>query len=128
MLRERLQLVHAPLCVGVELRVLDRLRDLRRDREQQVDLGLGVVARRARADVERALELLARDDRHGEDRRVLVLRQVGELLEPRVEIRTVGDRDRRAVCRRDARDPLARPHPRPPGHLLDAAFHASPEG
>ena len=44
-LRERLELVHPPLRVGVELRVLDRLRDLRRDRDEQVDLGLGVLAR-----------------------------------------------------------------------------------
>ena len=126
--RERLQLVHAPLRVGVELRVLDRLRDLRRDREQQVGLRLGVVARRARADVERAGELVARDDRHGEDRRVLVLGQVRELLEARVEVRTVGDRDRRTLRRGRARDPLARPQPRPPRHLLDAACRASREG
>ena len=60
-LRERLQLVDPPLRLRVELRVLDRLRDLRGDREQQVDLRL----RRTRAarcvrTFERALELLAR--------------------------------------------------------------------
>ena len=76
--RQRLELLDAPLRLRVELRVLDRLRDLRRDREQQVDLGLGELARLARADVERALELLAGEDRHGEDRLVLVLGQVGE--------------------------------------------------
>ena len=36
--RERLELAHAALRVRVELRVLDRLRDLRRDRHQQLDL------------------------------------------------------------------------------------------
>ena len=124
-LRERLELVDAPLRVGVELRVLDRLRDLRRDRDEQVDLGLVVLARQPRADVERALELLAREDRHREDRLVLVLRQVGEELEARVEVGARGDRDRRALGGGDARDPLAGPHPRPPRHLLDAACRAS---
>ena len=76
--RERLQLVHAALRLRVELRVLDRLRDLRRDRQQQVDLRLGEVARRARADVQRAVELVPRQDRHGEDRLVLVLGEVRE--------------------------------------------------
>ena len=85
--RQRLELVHAPLRVGVEPRVLDRLRDLRGDRDQQVDLGLAVLARRARAHVERALELLPREDRNGEDRLVLVLGQVREELEARVEVR-----------------------------------------
>jgi hypothetical protein len=37
--------VDAPLGLGVELRVLDRLRDLRRDREQQLDLVLRELAR-----------------------------------------------------------------------------------
>ena len=58
----------------VELRVLDRLRDLRRDRDEELDLGVGERARLARADVERALERVAREDRDGEDRLVLVLR------------------------------------------------------
>ena len=56
-LRQRLELVHAPLRVGVQARVLDRLGDLGRDRDEQVDLGLAVLARLARADVERAFEL-----------------------------------------------------------------------
>ena len=38
-LRERLQLVDAALRLGVQLRVLDRLRDLGGDRHEQVDLG-----------------------------------------------------------------------------------------
>ena len=118
--RERLELVDAPLRVGVELRVLDRLRDLRRDRDEQVDLRLGVLPRRARADVERALELLARQDRHRQDRLVLVLGQVREELEARVEVGARGDRDRRPLGRGGAGDPLAGPHPRPPRHLLDA--------
>ena len=119
--RERLELVHAALRLLVELRVLDRLRDLRGDHEQQVDLVLGEVARLARADVERALEpLAAGEDRHGEDRLVLVLGQVREVLEARVEVRLRRDHHRRPRLGRRAGDPLARPHPRPLRHLLDA--------
>ena len=117
-LRERLELVHPPLRVGVELRVLDRLRDLGGDRDEQVDLGLGVVAGGARAHVQRALHLLPRQDGHGEDRLVLVLGQVRELLEARVEMRGRGDRDRRTLRCRGPRDPLAEVQPRPPRHLV----------
>ena len=117
---ERLELAHAPLRLLVQLRVLDRLRDLRGDREQQLDLGPGELARLARADVQRALELVAREDRHGEDRLVLVLRQVGERLEARVEVGLRRDHHRRPIGRRRAGDPLARPHARAPRHLLDA--------
>ena len=118
--RERLELGDTPLRALVELRVLDRLRHLRRDRDEQVDLGVRERARLARPDVERALELVgARHDRHGEDRLVLVLGQVRELLEARIEVRLLGDHHRRALGSRDARDPLARPHARRAGQLLD---------
>ena len=94
--RERLQLVHAPLRLGVELRVLDRLRHLRGDREQELDLVVGELARLAGAQVERAFEPLpAREDRDGEDRLVLVLGQVRKILEPRVEMRLARDGNRR---------------------------------
>ena len=118
--RERLELVHAPLRLRVELRVLDRLRHLRGDREQQLDLVLGERARLAGADVERAFErAVARQDRHRQDRLVLVLGQVGEVLEARVEMRLRLEHHRRARRRRRAGDPLARPHARPPRHLVD---------
>ena len=118
--RERLELVHPPLRLGVELRVLDRLRDLRRDREQQLDLVVRELARLAGADVQRALEpLAAREDRHGEDRLVLVLGQVGEVLEARVEVRLPRDRHRCARLGRPAGDALAGAHARSLRHLLD---------
>ena len=102
--RQRLELVDAALGLLVELRVLDRLRDLRRDREQQVDLVVAEVARLPRADVERALEpLAAGEDRDGEDRLVLVLGQVREVLEARVEVRLRGDHHRRALLRPPSR-------------------------
>ena len=89
--RQRLELAHAPLRLGVELRVLDRLRDLRGDREQQLDLVVAEHARLARAHVQRALErTVARQDRHREDRLVLVLGQVREVLEARIEMRLLG--------------------------------------
>ena len=99
----------------------DRLRDLVGDRLDELDLGCVVLARDARADVERAGELLAVDEnRHGEDRLVLRLRQVGEELEAWIEVRLRGDHHRRALCRGAPRDPLTGSKPRSPGHLLDA--------
>jgi len=56
---------------------------------------------------------------NGEDRLVLVLRQVRERLEALVQVRLRLDHHRLARRRRGARDPLARPHPRATGHLLD---------
>ena len=118
--RQRLQLLDPALRVGVELRVLDRLRDLGRDRQQEVDLGLRELALLARADVQRPLQLLAREDRHGEDRLVLLLVQVLEPLEARIEMRLRRDHHRRPIGSRSAGDPLTGPHLRPPRHLLDA--------
>ena len=55
--RERLELVDAALRGRVQARVLDRLRHLSRDREQEIDLRLRELARFDRAHVESALEL-----------------------------------------------------------------------
>ena len=88
--------------------MLDRLRHLRRDREQQLDLVVGERARLARAHVECAFErAVAREDRHGEDRLVLVLGQVGEVLEPRIEVRLRLEHHRCARRGGRAGDPLA---------------------
>ena len=65
--RQRLELRDPRLRVGVELRVLDRLRHLRRDRDQQADLRLRELPRLARAHVQRSGQFLARQDRHGQD-------------------------------------------------------------
>ena len=78
--RERLELDDAPLRRRIQPRVLDRLRHLSRDRLQQIDLAARELARVDRADVERALELVPREDRHGEDRLEPVLRQVRETI------------------------------------------------
>ena len=43
--RQRLELLDPPLRLVVELRVLDRLRHLRGDRDEQVDLGARELAR-----------------------------------------------------------------------------------
>ena len=85
--RERLELVDPAPRLRVELRVLDRLPDLRGDRREQRDLCVGERPRLARADVERALEHVAGEDRDREDRLVLVLTEVRERLEARVEMR-----------------------------------------
>ena len=118
--RERLELRHAALGIGVQLRVHDRLRHLRGDRDEQVDLGRRELARRPRPDVQGARELLAREDRDGEDRLVLVLGQVGKRLEARIEVGLCGNHHRHAVGRGRARDPLARTHARTPRHALDS--------
>ncbi len=118
-LRERLELGDAALRVGVELRVDDRLRHLARDRLEQLDLVLPELARLAGADVERAGELVARDDRHREDRLELRLRQVRELLPARVEMRLGRDRDGPSLGGGRAGDPLADAEPRPARHLVE---------
>ena len=99
--------------------MLDRLRNLAGDRGQQVDLRLGERTRPERADVERPGELLPREDRDREDRLVLVLRQVGERLEARVEMGLLGQHDRSSFLGCNPRDPLAGTHARPPRHLVD---------
>jgi hypothetical protein len=102
--------------------VLDGLGDLRGDRDEKVDLSPGERPRLARADVERALQLLlrpVREDRHGEDRLVVVLAQVGEALEARVEVRLGRDHHRRPLGRGGAGDALARTHVRPFRVALD---------
>ena len=119
--RERLELGDAALGALVEACVLDRLCHLRRDRDEEVHLRVGEGTRLARPHVERAFELLPREDGHGEDRLVLVFAKVRKLLEARVEMRLLGDHDRRAFGRRRSRDSLARPHARRPRHLLDPA-------
>ncbi len=106
----------------VELRVLDRLRDLARDGHEQVDLVGPELARRLGADVEGALEPLLREDRDGEDRLVLLLAQVGKAFEPGIEMGRARDHHRRPSGRRRARDPLARAHLGHAGQL----FHARP--
>ena len=125
--RERLELDDAPLRRGVELRVLDRLRDLRGDGDEEVDLRVRERARRPRPHVERSLQLVPREDGDGEDRLVLVLREVRELLEPRIEVRALRDHHRCALGGRDAGDPFSRAHARRAGHLLDAAAVRGPQ-
>jgi hypothetical protein len=117
---QRLEFRHTLLRVGVQLCVHDRLRDLRRDRDEEVDLVLRELARRERPDVQSACETLARENRHGENRLVLVLAQVRERLEPRIEVRLRRDHDGSALRRRHAGDPFSRPHPRASRHLFDA--------
>ena len=110
--RERLELLHPATGLRKELGVLDRLTDLRRDRREQVDLGLGEGARLERTHVERALEQLAREDRHRENRLVLVFTEVRERLEPRVEMRLRRDHHRSSLGGGYSGDPLAATHAR----------------
>ncbi len=118
---ERLELGNPPLRALVQLGVLDCLRHLRRDGDEELDLGVREHARLPGADVERALELGARQNRHGENGLVLVLGQVRKQLEARVEVSLLGNHHGRALGGGNAGDALAGPHPRCPRHLLDAA-------
>ena len=126
--RERLELADAATRLAIELRVLDRLRHLRGDREQEVDLGRRERPRRPGANVERAGELLPGQDGDGEDRLVLVLGQVLERPEARVEMRLLGDHHRLAAGGGRAGDPLAGPHPRACASSPQPACRAWPEG
>ena len=76
--RQRLQLGDAALRVVVQLGVLDRLRDLTGDGHEKLDLGVVVLPRRHRADVQRTLQLVACQNRNREDRLVLLLVEVRE--------------------------------------------------
>jgi len=68
--------------------MLDRLCYLRSDGEQQVDLVLRERTWLAGAHVERTLERpVAGEDRDGENRFVLVLGQIQEILEAWVKVR-----------------------------------------
>ena len=124
---QRLELPDATLRLGVQLRVLDRLRDLMRDRLEQLHLVLREPARQERTHVQRAGEPLLRGDRHRQDRLVHLLVQVGELLEAGVEMGPFRDHDRRALGGGSARDALARPHAWTAGHLLDARAVGRPQ-
>jgi hypothetical protein len=119
--REGLELADPALSLRIQAGVLDRLRHLAGDREQQLDLPIREHARFPRAHVEGALELVAAGhDRYRQDRLVLVLGQVRERLEAWIEVRLRRQHDRLAFDRRSAGDPLAGAHPGPAGHLLDA--------
>ena len=105
----------------------DRLRDLSGDRDEQVDLVPVELARRQRADVQRAREPIARQDRDGKDRLVLVLGQVREGFEAWVEVRLRRDHHRPELRGCRSRDPFAGPHARPARHLLDARSVRRPQ-
>ena len=118
--RQRLELVDPPLRLLVQLRVLDRLRDLVGDREQELDLVRPELARLPRTDVEGAGQLLAGQDRDGQDRLVLVLRQVREGLKRGSRSAPCGIMIGAALGRGRAGDSLARPHARAPRQVLGA--------
>jgi hypothetical protein len=118
--RQGFELRHTALRLRVELSVLDRLRDLIRDRREEVDLVPGELAWLERPDVESARKPLAREDRHGQNRLVLLLREVREELEARIEVSLRRDHHGRTLGRSGAGDPLSGAHPRAPRHLRDA--------
>ena len=124
---QRLQLGHPLLGVVVQLRVLDRLRDLAGDRHEQIDLGAGELAGLLGTDVERAFEPVAREDGDGENRLVLLLAEVRKALEAWVEVRGARDHDGRALGRGGPGDPLARAHLRDARHVLDPRSARGPE-
>ena len=117
---QRLELVHSSLRLRIELGVLDRLRHLPGDRHQQVDLRLGESPWLAGADVERTFELLTRQDRDGKDRGVVVLRQVRERLEARIEMCVGGDHHGRPIRGSRTGDALPAAQPRTRRSILDA--------
>src|SRR5207253_7250444 len=75
---KRFELAYAALGVRIQLGVLDRLRDLCGDRNEELDLGVREFPGPARADIQCTRQLLARENRYCQDRLVLVLGEVGE--------------------------------------------------
>ena len=117
---QRLQLRHPRPRLLVQLRVLDGLPDLPCDRGQQRHLILAEGAGQPRAHVQRPLQAVARVHRHGQDRLVLVLGQVGEADEARVQVGRLGDHDRTALGRGRPGDALAQVHARPVAGVAEA--------
>ena len=92
----------------VEARVLDRARDERRGRDDEVDLVVRELARRFRVRRDRADRLTCPpDDRHGEERLEPLLLELGHVLHPRVGERVVADERRLAVLHRPPGEALA---------------------
>ena len=116
---ERLELFDPAPSLSEQLRVLDRLPDLRGDRLEQTDLGVTERTRLARSDVQGALERVSSEDRDGEDRLVVVLGQVGKRLEAWVEVGLRRDHHGRALGRCDTRDSFTAPHARGDRRVLD---------
>ena len=107
-LRELLELGDAQARLLVQARVLDRARDERRRRDDEVDLVVGELARRLRVRGDRADRLAgAPDDRHGEERLEPLLLELRHVLHPRVGERVVADERRLAVLDRPPREALA---------------------
>ena len=100
--------------------MLDRLRNLGRDRDEQVHLAVRELPRLFGTNVESAGQLLAGQDGYSQDRFVLVLGEVRERPEALVEVRLLGVMiGARSEAGGAARDPFAGPHPRCARHLLD---------
>ena len=127
MCAKRLELRHPPLRVVVQLGVLDRLAHLAGNRHEQLDLGLVELPLLDGADVQSPLQALPGEDGHGQDGFVLLLVEVREVLEARVEVRGARDHHRRPIGRRRSRDSLAGAHLRRARQLLDARADAGPQ-
>ena len=119
--------MHAPLGLRVQLGVLDRAGDLGCDRDEQLDLALGERTLLPGAHVEGSLELFPREDRHGEDRFVVVLAEIRERFEAWIEVRLRRDHDRRALGCGNTGDALAAAHARHPGLVLDTRAVRRPQ-
>ena len=103
-----LELADAPPHLLVEARVLDRAGDERGARDEEVDLGLGELARRL--GVERDRRRSPRrpaEDRDREERLEPLLLELRDVLVARVVERVVADERRLAALGRPPGEPLA---------------------
>ncbi len=97
---------HARLLV--EARVLDRARDERRRGDDEVHLVVRELPWRLGVRGDRADRLArATDDRHGDERLVALLLELGDVLHPRIRERVVADERGLAVLDRPPREALA---------------------
>ena len=112
--REPLQLAHPAPGRGVQARVLDRAGHERRGVDDEGRVLLAEHARRLRVQGDHADHLVVlADQRHGDDRLVLLLVELREVLDARVGEGVVRDERRPAVLGDPAREPLAAAHRAP---------------
>ena len=103
-LGQALEIVHPAAHLLVELCVLDRSREQRRARDEELRLGLGEFARRLGVEQDRAERLaLPRQNRDRYERLEALLLELGHVLEARVLERTVANERGLAVLERPPR-------------------------
>ena len=118
--RQRLELAHAAARLLVEARVLDRPRDERARRDDEVDIGLRELVRSLRVrgdDSDHAA--VAGLHRNAEERLVAVLLQLGHVLDARIGEQVLAHVGGLAMLRRPPGEALAALEPDAAGEVAE---------